>query len=66
MGVIMEVTDIDINIQMAARGCISGRLKEWPVLIYELKKYNYSIDPETSCLEVVKICREIVNGLSSV
>lgn len=41
-----DLTDSEwLAIEMAARGCVSGRLKEWPLLASAFRKLELGHDP---------------------
>ena len=41
----------DIHFEMAARGCVSGTLAEWPMLGLALRKAGYPATTETTALQ---------------
>lgn len=50
-----------LQIDPAARGCISGRLAEWPHLAEALRQHGYRLAPDTPARDLKTICREILN-----
>jgi len=58
--------DDKLQIEQASRGCISGRLEEWPELKNALRLCGYYRDPETSAIELGRLCRMIVDSWSAV
>lgn len=49
----------DLQIEMAARGCISGRLEEWPHLTAALNRRDLTIGPRALSSWVIDICKSI-------
>jgi len=49
-----------LQIDQAARGCISGTLEEWPDLNNALRLCGYYRDPETCAIDLGELCRKIV------
>ena len=41
----------DIHLEMAARGCVSGTLKEWPMLYETLLIAGYPVTKDTTALQ---------------
>lgn len=52
------------QIRMAATGCISGTLVEWPHLYWALEKLGHKVSPDMTAIEVKRICRRIVYSRS--
>ena len=51
----------NLQIEQAARGCISGKLREWPCLIDALSRRGITLPPWVSCVFVVKpLCEQII------
>lgn len=48
-----------IAIDMAAAGCISGTVDEWPLLRQVLRELGHEIPDGTPYQEVVALCRDI-------
>ena len=47
---------------MAANGCVSGKVSEWPGLIEELKVLGYFVGDETHTIKDVKrLCANLIN-----
>ena len=56
-----NISDNDIlQIEQAARGCISGKLSEWPALYHALKKCNVLLPLDTHALVLTQICKLIL------
>lgn len=51
---------IDESVVHAANGMVSGKLSEWPVLLAELRRLGYDLDPSTSAVDVKILCRRII------
>lgn len=50
-----------LQIEMAARGCVSGRLGEWPMLKSALRKYGYGNLSNFTRADVLrKLCQDIL------
>jgi hypothetical protein len=48
-----------IQIEMAAIGCVSGTLAEWPHLLSALRKYGKRVNKSTSALRAKELSRQI-------
>jgi hypothetical protein len=42
---------IDVHLEMTARGCVSGTLKEWPMLYETLLIAGYPVTKDTTALQ---------------
>ena len=51
-----------LQIEMAAKGCVSGTLKEWPMLAAALRKLGHELPPTTPAQELRDLCRAAVNS----
>lgn len=51
-----------LQIEMAAKGCVSGTLKEWPMLAAALRKLGHELPPTTPAQELRNLCRAAVNS----
>jgi hypothetical protein len=49
-----------LQIEMAAKGCISGRLTEWPHLYRALESLGYPVTVDVLALEAKEWCCEIL------
>jgi hypothetical protein len=49
------------QIEMPAKGCVSGRLKEWPVLQAALKDCRFDLPPDTLAYEIQQVCQALIN-----
>lgn len=49
-----------IQIEMAANGCISGTLSEWPHLKHALRKLGYKLRDNESAESVCALCKTII------
>ncbi len=54
-----------VQIEMAAKGCISGTLSEWPHLKSVLRKAGYDLPGHTSAFTLTKLCKELLGGEES-
>jgi len=54
-----------LQIDAAARGCVSGTLEEWPHLDAALIKMLIFLHPETQAITLQRICRLLVGVRSS-
>lgn len=53
----------NIQIGLAAMGCISGTLAEWPHLKTALRAKGYNLPDTMPAIELVNLCRDIkANG----
>lgn len=60
---VKSLTDpLKLQIAMAARGAIGGRLKEWPMLQMALETLDIKLSSETDAYTVSNICRLIVRA----
>lgn len=50
----------DMQIEMAAGGCISGTLSEWPGLNAALHHHNIDLPPSTPASELRTACRDLL------
>jgi len=48
----------DIHLEMAASGCVSGTLKEWPMLYETLLIAGYPVTKDTTALQARTWARE--------
>lgn len=56
-------TEFDrLQVQMAAKGCVSGTLAEWPYLAGALRRYGFDLPPETEARHLRDLSREILDG----
>ncbi len=53
---------MDLAIYMASIGCVSGKLKEWPVLMAALKRAGYEVTGNEDAEFARKLCLDIENG----
>jgi hypothetical protein len=53
-----------LAIEQAAKGCISGKLKEWPILLKELLLYGIPVTGEEFADEVKKICITLLKKIN--
>ena len=53
---------MDLAIYMASIGCVSGKLKEWPVLMKALKSAGYEVTGNEDAETIRKICLDIETG----
>jgi hypothetical protein len=51
----------DLHIEMAAKGCVSGTLSEWPMLRKSLRENGLYLDNNTDANTIRKICSLIVS-----
>ena len=51
----------DLHIEMAAKGCVSGTLSEWPMLRRSLRENGLHLDETTDAITLRKICSLIVS-----
>jgi len=51
-----------IQIEQAAYGCISGTLKEWPVLSCALREFGLPLSENTEAIRLKEICKKIINS----
>jgi hypothetical protein len=51
----------DLHIEMAAKGCISGTLNEWPMLRKSLRENGLNLSDDTHAITLRKICSLIVS-----
>ena len=51
----------DLHIDMAAKGCVSGTLSEWPMLRKSLRENGLHLDNNTDAITLRKICSLIAN-----
>jgi len=49
-----------LQIKMAAKGCVSGTLSEWPHLAAALKSAGFDLPLTTEARHLIDLCREIV------
>lgn len=49
-----------VQIEQAAKGCISGTLSEWPHLKSALRKCGYDLHDSSSAKTVSLLCRKIL------
>lgn len=55
-----RLSDHDLlQVEMAARGCISGQLREWPDLQTALRRAGYSLADSTHAYQIKTICRRL-------
>lgn len=52
----------NLQIEMAARGCVSGTLEEWPALNIALVKFGLELPKETPASELKDLCSKIYTG----
>lgn len=50
-----------LQIEMAAKGCVSGTLDEWPHLKSALRKRGIHLDGSTQSVEIKRICLKWIN-----
>jgi hypothetical protein len=53
---------MDLAIYMASIGCVSGKLKEWPVLVAALKNAGYKVTGEEDAEFARQLCLDIETG----
>lgn len=46
-----------VQIEMAARGCISGSLSEWPHLIAALRRRGFPVNKHNTTEHAVEMCK---------
>jgi len=49
-----------LQLQMAAKGAVSGKAAEWPVLKRALIDAGYDVDDDTPALELRRMAREVI------
>ena len=56
----MLAIDVWMQIETAANGCISGTLKEWPLLQKALRELDVVLNDSSSALLVKITCKELL------
>lgn len=55
-----ELNHHRLQIEMAASGCISGTLSEWPHLNAALTRLGFDLPLDTRAIELTRICKSIL------
>jgi len=58
-----DVFKSDIHIEMAAKGCVSGTLSEWPMLRKSLRDNGICVGDDTHAITLRKICVMIIDSI---
>jgi len=53
----LESSDASLQVEMAAKGCVSGTLREWPMLARALKELGHDLPPSTPAATLRDLCR---------
>jgi len=61
MLVIDDKSQARVQIEMAAKGCISGTLSEWPLLKSVLKELGYDLPDHTASITLSRLCRKLLS-----
>lgn len=48
--------DLWLQVEMAAKGCVSGTLSEWPMLSRALKELGHDLPPSTPAATLRALC----------
>lgn len=57
----MTINDHDrLQIEMAARGCVSGTLAEWPHLMGALRRSGFDLPAKTEAWRLRNLSRQIL------
>lgn len=46
-----------LQVEMAAKGCVSGTLREWPMLARALRELGHNLPPSTPAATLRALCR---------
>lgn len=50
-----------LHLEMAAKGCISGTLSEWPELKEALRRHGVTLDGGIAAIDVANACRHLLD-----
>lgn len=57
---IKDESQTRLQIEQAAKGMISGTLREWPLLKKALRYYGVILPDDFQTVELIKVCRSLV------